>query len=99
MLLVIGPVQSVLYGVGYPLGADGADRAGVGQGLVLGVINLSWGIGAVVGPVAGASLADLLGNRASFTALAVSCIAYAAYMIRSDLALRSSAVPAPAAGR
>jgi MFS family permease len=98
-LLVIGPVQSVLYGVGYPLGADGADRAGVGQGLVLGVINLAWGVGAVIGPVAGASLADRLGNGASYAALAATCVVYATYMMRSDLALRTSAATAPAAGR
>ena len=45
MVLVLGPLQSVLYGVGYPLGADGAERAGVGHGLVLGLVNLAWGVG------------------------------------------------------
>src|SRR6478609_3888649 len=49
MVLVLGPLQSVLYGVGYPLGADGAELAGVGHGLVLGLVNLAWGLGSVVG--------------------------------------------------
>jgi MFS family permease len=71
MLVVIAPVQSVLYGVGYPLGADGADRAGLGHGLVLGLVNLIWGVGAVIGPVVGASVATNAGDRAAYALLAV----------------------------
>ncbi len=97
LLVLAGPVQSVLYGVGYPLGADGADRAGVGHGLVLGVVNLAWGIGAIIGPVAGAALADAAGNAASYATLAAACLASAAYMWRNDGAVTASA--APAAGR
>jgi MFS family permease len=78
MLVVIGPLLSILYGVGYPLAADGADRAGLGHGLVLGLINLLWGIGAVVGPVLGGALAGLAGDRVTFAALVLACIASAA---------------------
>jgi len=56
------PIQSVLYGVGYPLGADGADRAGLGHGLVLALINVIWGAGAVVGRVLGAAVATHAGD-------------------------------------
>jgi MFS family permease len=61
----------VLYGVGYPLGADGADRAGLGHGLVLGLINVIWGAGAVVGPVLGAAVATHAGDRAAYALLVV----------------------------
>jgi predicted MFS family arabinose efflux permease len=71
MLVVIAPVQSVLYGIGYPLGSDGADRARLGQGLVLGLVNLVWGVGAVIGPVVGAAIADALGDRAAYGTLVV----------------------------
>jgi MFS family permease len=70
MLVVIAPVQSVLYGVGYPLGADGADRAGLGHGLVLGLVNLIWGVGAVIGPVVGAAVATHAGDRTAYALLA-----------------------------
>jgi DHA1 family solute carrier family 18 vesicular amine transporter 1/2 len=82
MLVAIAPMQSVLYGVGYPLSADGADRAGLGHGLVLGLVNLIWGLGAVVGPVAGAAVADALGDRAAYLMLVVLSFAMGATVAR-----------------
>lgn len=80
MLVVIAPILSVLYGVGYPMGADGADRAGLGHGLALGLVNLVWGIGAVVGPVSGGALAGFAGDRAAYLVLAGLCLAAAVVM-------------------
>src|SRR5262249_55035649 len=80
MLVVIAPILSVLYGVGYPMGADGADRAGLGHGLVLGVVNLVWGVGAVVGPVTGGAVAGFAGDRAAYLGLAGLCLAASAVM-------------------
>jgi MFS transporter, DHA1 family, solute carrier family 18 (vesicular amine transporter), member 1/2 len=91
MLILIAPVQSVLYGVGYPLGADGADRAGLGHGLVLGLVNLIWGLGAVVGPVLGAAVADALGDRAAYAMLVVLSFAMGAAVIRVASGSRSAA--------
>jgi MFS family permease len=73
MLVAITPAMSVLYGIGYPLGADGADSAGLGHGLVLGLVNVVWGLGAVVGPVAGAALAAQAGDRAAYATLVALC--------------------------
>ena len=78
MLVAIIPIQSVLYGVGYPLGADGADRAGLGHGLVLGLINVIWGAGAVVGPVLGAAVATHAGDRTAYALLVVLSVGAAA---------------------
>src|SRR5436305_4651277 len=78
MLVAIIPIQSVLYGVGYPLSADGADRAGLGHGLVLGLVNVIWGAGAVAGPVLGAALAVHAGDRAAYALLVVLSFAAAA---------------------
>jgi hypothetical protein len=80
MLVLIAPILSVLYGVGYPMGADGADRAGLGHGLALGLVNLVWGIGAVVGPVTGGALAGFAGDRAAYLVLAGLCLAAAVVM-------------------
>jgi MFS family permease len=82
MLVLIAPILSVLYGVGYPMGADGADRAGLGHGLALGLVNLVWGVGAVVGPVAGGAVAGYAGDRVAYLLLAVLCVG-AALVMRS----------------
>jgi MFS family permease len=78
MLVSIVPVMSVLYGVGYPLGADGADHAGLGHGLVLGLVNVVWGAGAVIGPVFGAALAAHAGDHAAYATLVVLSLVGAA---------------------
>ena len=75
MLVLIAPVLSVLYGVGYPMGTDGADRAGLGHGLALGLVNLVWGIGAVVGPVVGGAVAGAAGDRIAYALLSGLCLA------------------------
>ena len=55
MLCATAGLRSVLWTVGYPLGATGANRAGVGLGVVMGLLNGVWALTAVVSPlVAGA---------------------------------------------
>ncbi len=71
VVVASGPVQSILYAVGYPLSADGADRANLGHGIAIGIVNLTWGVGAVVGPLAGPGVAQALGDRASYALLAI----------------------------
>ncbi len=78
MVIVVAPLQATLYGVGYPLGADGADSAGVGHGLVLGLVNLAWGLGSVVGPPIGGGLAQVAGERPAFLTMTVACLVSAA---------------------
>jgi len=71
VVIAVGPVQSILYAVGYPLSADGADRAHLGHGIAIGIVNLTWGVGAVLGPVAGPGVAQALGDRVSYLLLAM----------------------------
>ena len=85
VVVAAGPVQSILYAVGYPLSADGADRANLGHGFAIGVVNLTWGVGAVIGPLAGPGVAQALGDRASYALLAILA------------ALAAVAIAAPAA--
>ena len=77
-------MQSILDAVGYPRSDYGADRAQLGHGSAIGIVNLTWGIGAVVGPVAGPGAAQLFGDRASYIVLAVLA------------ALAAAAISAPA---
>jgi MFS transporter, DHA1 family, solute carrier family 18 (vesicular amine transporter), member 1/2 len=93
VVIAVGPVQSILYAVGYPLSADGADRARLGHGIAIGIVNLTWGVGAVVGPVAGPGAAQVLGDRASYILLAMLA-AVAAAAIAAP-ARRARAIPPP----
>ncbi len=70
VILVFG-LEAVLYAVAYPLSVDGADRSLIGHGVVLGVVNLAWGIGAVIGPLAGSGLSDIAGTGGAYVLLAV----------------------------
>jgi MFS family permease len=90
LVVVAAAVQSILYAVGYPLSTDGADRAQLGHGVVIGVVNLMWGVGAVIGPVAGSRIAHWEGARASYVLLSVVCLATALIFVRVDRAPASS---------
>jgi MFS family permease len=86
LVVASAAVQSILYAVGYPLSTDGADRAQLGHGVVIGVVNLMWGVGAVIGPVAGSRIAHWEGARASYVLLSIVCLATALIFVRVDRA-------------
>ena len=83
LVILFWTVQAVLYAVGYPLATDGADRAQLGHGIVLGVINLTWGLGSAIGPIAGSKIADLAGARSSYILLAALSMLTAAVVLRT----------------
>jgi MFS transporter, DHA1 family, solute carrier family 18 (vesicular amine transporter), member 1/2 len=64
------PAISALYAVPFPLGTDGADEAGLGHGIVLGVMNLAWGAGFLAGPAVGAAVADVTSDAVTYVGLA-----------------------------
>ena len=53
MLCATATLRSVLWTVGYPLGATGANQSGVGLGVVMGILNGVWALSAVVSPLVG----------------------------------------------
>ena len=61
----------------YPLAADGAERAGVGQGVAMGLLSVSWGIGALVGPVATGAVAQVASDAVAFALAGVLALAAA----------------------
>lgn len=97
VVMAAGPVQSILYAVGYPLSADGADRAQLGHGIAIGIVNLTWGVGAVLGPVAGPGAAQALGDRASYVLLAMVAAGAAAAIAAPGRRAGASRQPGPAA--
>jgi MFS family permease len=66
MLCATSAVRSVLWAVGYPLGASGANQAGVGLGVVMGLLNLVWALSSVVSPLLAGALVGPFGARGTF---------------------------------
>lgn len=63
MLCGTSALRSVLWAVGYPLGACGAKKAGVGLGVVMGLLNLVWALSSVVSPLVAGALVGALGAQ------------------------------------
>jgi predicted MFS family arabinose efflux permease len=70
-MLIRSPAWATLSTLSYPLGAVGAERADLGRGAVMGLLNLVWGAAGTVGPVIAAAVAQAAGVRTSFAMLAV----------------------------
>jgi MFS transporter, ACS family, D-galactonate transporter len=63
------PVRAFLYTASYPLGAAGGERAAVGAGTVMGLLNGAWALTTVIGPLSAGALAQTLGERAGYGVL------------------------------
>jgi predicted MFS family arabinose efflux permease len=81
LLVLRSPLFAVLFGISFPLAAWGADQAGIGKGVVLGLLNGVWAISNVVGPIAGGALAELAGRSAVYLVLVVLCAMAAAWLV------------------
>jgi MFS transporter, DHA1 family, solute carrier family 18 (vesicular amine transporter), member 1/2 len=68
------------YAVAFPLCAEGADQAGLAHANVFGLLNLAWGAGFLVGPAAGAALAQSTSDRLTYLTLVVLSLAVAAVL-------------------
>ncbi len=73
-LLLRQVVNAPLSTLCYPLAERGGRAVGIGGGTVLGIMNVSWGVATVAGPLLGGALADLVGVQATFGALAAVCL-------------------------
>ena len=71
--------------------SDGAERAGLAQGLAFGLMNAWWATGNAVGPALGGLLAELAGDALPFMLAAALCVA-------TFLAVRPRARYAPGVG-
>jgi predicted MFS family arabinose efflux permease len=71
------PAITGQYAVAFPLCAEGADGAGLAHANVFGLLNLAWGAGFLVGPAAGAALAQATSDRVTYLALVAVSLAVA----------------------
>lgn len=81
LLVLRSPLFAVLFGISFPLAAWGADQAGIGKGVVLGLLNGVWAIANVVGPIAGGALAELAGRSMVYLVLVVLCALSALWLL------------------
>lgn len=65
----------------YLLAGTGAQSAGAGRGTVIGLVNLSWGVAAVIGPLAASAAHGNIDERIPFGVIAALCLGVAAYMV------------------
>jgi len=72
LVYIIGtPTISGQYAVAFPLATTGADQVGLPHGIVLGAINVCWGLGFFVGPALGAAIAQATSDRLTYALCAV----------------------------
>jgi MFS family permease len=83
LVLLAGLAYSTFYAPSMALISDGAERAGLAQGLAFGLMNAFWAIGNAAGPAAGGALADAAGDALPFVLLAAICVATLAFARRS----------------
>jgi predicted MFS family arabinose efflux permease len=64
--IAMTPAIAFQYAVAFPLAAEGAQRERLPQGVILGAINVCWGLGFMIGPAAGAAIAQALSESISY---------------------------------
>lgn len=70
-LVLRAPLWSVVSTISNPLSARGSERAGVGTGFGLALMNLCWAVGNLAGPLAGGAVAGAFGDRPVFAFAAI----------------------------
>jgi MFS family permease len=73
LLVIAGMAYGALFTPSFSLVAEGAERAGLAQGMAFGLMNAAWATGAMVGPAAAGVLAKLTGDSVPFLLAAVAC--------------------------
>jgi MFS family permease len=95
-LVVLAAIAyGVLFTPAFTLIADGADSAGLAQGMAFGLMSAAWATGAVAGPAAGGAIANATGDWIPFALGAAMCGAIL-FVVRPRLRARSSIVQRPA---
>jgi MFS family permease len=82
--LVLGAsaVFGALFTPAFALIADGADSAGLAQGMAFGLMNAAWAIGAALGPALAGAVAGATGDWVPFVAAGTACAATFALLSR-----------------
>ncbi|MDX6620272.1 MAG: transporter, family, tetracycline resistance protein [Gaiellales bacterium] len=82
----------------YLLAGSGAESAGAGRGAVIGLVNLSWGVAAVIGPLAASAAHGTIDDRVTFGVIAALCLTVASLLFAGRRPARRFAARASLAG-
>jgi MFS family permease len=75
-----------LFTPAFSLVSEGAESAGLAQGMAFGLLNAAWATGAMVGPAAAGSIAGATGDAVPFVLAAAACVA-ALVLLRPSVGL------------
>jgi MFS family permease len=73
LVVVAAMAYGVLFTPAFSLIANGAESAGLAQGMGFGLMNAAWAVGAVAGPAAGGAIANATGDWIPFVLAALLC--------------------------
>jgi len=90
-LLLRAPFWSAVSTLPFPFGAIGAERAVIGQGAVVGMLNLAWGVSNTAGPLLAGAVADSVGLRAAYLPALAACV-----LVGSSILVLAARAPTPA---
>jgi predicted MFS family arabinose efflux permease len=80
-MIVRGAVLALLFTVSYPLGALGANAAGLGIGVSAGLVMLATGLANTVAPIGAGRAADALGSTTLYATLGVAAVLAGGWML------------------
>ena len=89
-MIVQQAITSGTFTATYPLCADGADRAGLGQGLAMAMLSVAWAASALVAPIIAGNGAEVTSDQAVYAVLTVVVLGSAGVL--SAVARREAAV-------
>ncbi len=82
MIVAASTAYGALFTPAFALIAEGADRAGLAQGLAFGMMNAAWALGAMAGPAGAGALAEATGEAFPFLLAALACLVTVAMLLR-----------------
>jgi len=73
LIILASLSYGILFTPAFALIANGAEEAGLAQGMGFGLMNAAWATGAVIGPAVGGAIAGATGDSIPFILAAVLC--------------------------
>lgn len=91
LVVLAGMAYGALFTPSFSLVSEGAERAGLAQGMAFGLMNAAWAVGAMAGPAAAGAIAQALGDTVPFVLAAAGC-AIALFVFRARRPARAGSV-------
>jgi len=75
LVVLAGMSYGALFTPSFSLVSEGAESAGLAQGMAFGLMNAAWATGAMIGPAAAGAIAGATGDAIPFVLAAAGCVA------------------------